>query len=205
MNVRTENAYLTTTGGKVWPAARSMFKLVEEKVVEALENRGKQTPLRILELGSGCGWLGMNVCARFGSSVEVVMTEQENGGACEWLQHNLSLNPHIKNASVRALDWSCVDDWFKDQSWDMLIGSELVYSPITCQLLPDCVSIIASGPVPFYYAHNLNRFEILDIELVERFQNKGFSVSALLGDSLPTILNDVLFADLKLEIFSIQR
>ena len=199
MVIRTERAHLSTTGGKVWDAAVTMFDFLKLNI-----KTSRERPLNVIELGSGCGWLGMSLAEYFGSDlVRVVLTEQECGGGLEWLQHNLDLNPHVSNVEARALDWIEVPDWFTGQEWDLIIGSELVYSPITCELLPKCIKKLASPKSIVYYAHNLNRFESLDVEIVRNFQSCGFEVIPQLANSLPCAISDILFPDMTLEIFSL--
>jgi hypothetical protein len=70
--------------------------------------------LKIIELGAGCGWLGMTI-ARNLPLATVCMTEMEEGGALEHLEYNLALNP-LENVSTAACDWAlwqaCVSDLF---------------------------------------------------------------------------------------------
>ncbi len=47
--------------------------------------------LQILELGAGCGYLGMTI-ARNLPTAHVCVTEMEYGGALEHLQHNVNIN-----------------------------------------------------------------------------------------------------------------
>lgn len=70
--------------------------------------------LKIIELGAGCGWLGMSI-ARNLPLATVCMTEMEEGGALEHLEYNLALNP-LDNVSTAACDWAlwqaCASDLF---------------------------------------------------------------------------------------------
>jgi hypothetical protein len=200
MGIITERAHLETTGGKVWDAAKTTFDHLKGILDQAASERG--TVLNILELGSGCGWLGMSIAAFLGERGRVVVTEQENGGAFDWLKHNLSLNPSIKNIEALPLDWIKVEDGFKKTKWDFIIGSELVYSPITCKLLPECIKQLISPETRVYYAHNMNRFEALDLQLIENFRSCGLSVESTFQE-LPNFLGAQLFPDLRLEILQI--
>jgi len=125
-----ENTPLATTGGHTWEAAGVLFDFVAEidllKLWSGARNScantggnndiqiidGK-TPRRILELGSGCGWLALNLA----NSISQVLSDQESpshpghgladdvndatmptteiiaseqgGQALDWLQHNI--------------------------------------------------------------------------------------------------------------------
>ena len=120
--------------------------------------------LSVLELGAGCGWLGMIVAQNLPDS-SVCVTEMEYGGALEHLQHNVNLNRRIhpmENLRVAACDWSlwldsaetsgaepigeggpCVKgngqtskDFLSGQEWDIILGSDLVYNEIGIKMLP---------------------------------------------------------------------
>jgi len=160
--------------------------------------------LNILELGSGCGWLGMSLAEHLGDRATVVMSEQENGGGLDWLKHNLSLNPHIKNCKAIALDWVHVPEEVRNTHWNFIIGSELVYSPITCELLPRVMRSLCEPLTEIFYAHNCFRFEMIDIQLIENFRKLGFEVRPMLGSCLPTQLGSELFPDLNLEIYTLK-
>jgi len=60
--------------------------------------------LKIIELGAGCGWLGLTI-ARNLPSASVCITEMEEGGALEHLEYNVALNP-MDNVSTAACDWA---------------------------------------------------------------------------------------------------
>ena len=173
-----------------------------EFLKEVLPSEGRFT---ILELGSGCGWLGMSLAEYFGDRCTVVMTEQENGGGLDWLRHNLSLNAKLTNCRAEALDWCVIPPEFLSTKWDFIIGSELVYSPITCRLLPQVISALSTNDTIAYYAHNLNRFEMLDIEMIQNFETNKLSVKPMLGQDISTSLSTDLFPDMNLEIYTLKR
>ncbi|PNH03406.1 hypothetical protein TSOC_010543 [Tetrabaena socialis] len=105
LDVTTEHAALTTTGGRVWDAARRLCSYLEE-TGEAL---GLLRPgVSVLELGSGLGWLGMSLARNLPDVGLVVMTEQEEGGGVDWLRHNLRLNTRLASSGklqVVPCDW----------------------------------------------------------------------------------------------------
>lgn len=79
---------LTTTGGHVWDAAKRLAKYFDAE--EEHLNLGRKD-LKILELGAGCGWLGL-VIAKNLPGASICMTEMEYGGALEHLAYNVELN-----------------------------------------------------------------------------------------------------------------
>ena len=100
-----QTASLTTTGGVTWPAARRLSEYLEAMESSiGLDRPGAQA----VELGAGCGWLGITL-ARNISSIKLTLTEQENGGGLEWLAHNVKCNidkPGVDRVTTAPCDWN---------------------------------------------------------------------------------------------------
>jgi predicted nicotinamide N-methyase len=60
--------------------------------------------LKVIELGAGCGWLGLTVAKNI-PTASVCLTEMEEGGALEHLEYNVDLNS-VENVRTAACDWS---------------------------------------------------------------------------------------------------
>ena len=200
-SISIETSPLESTGGKVWHAAVSLYDFL--KCVPELSRSG----LRVLELGSGCGWLGLTL-ANDRIDLEVVMSEQSMFGALDWLQHNISLNPGVCVNAIE-LDWSSIPREVSARHWDIIIGSELVYSYIGADLLTSVVStLLSSSRSVFYYAHSLNRFESVDEFMLKKFKEKGLMVEIVFGEEKlahePGSFTE-LFRDLQLVIFRITK
>ena len=128
--------------------------------------------IRILELGAGCGLLGLTL-ARNLPGAEVWLTEMEYGGALEHLQYNVALNlaNHRLRAHVALLDWNewpwpsetvppeCSSDREKLASlrWDLIIGSDLVYNDAGVTMLPQVLRCLCSKDTTVLYCHTKNR------------------------------------------------
>ena len=74
----------------MWDAARELLAWV-------LAHRGElELPCggkRVLELGSGTGWLGMSLAQELdGLLARVHLTEMDTGNALGWLSHNVEAN-----------------------------------------------------------------------------------------------------------------
>ena len=193
---------LESTGGKVWDAS---FKFLE--FLLRLEQFNGCSGQRVLELGSGCGWLGMRVGRKF-PSWTVVTSERGSMGALRCLNHNLGLNT-IANVSSIELDWSDLSSDVKSRGWDFIIGCELVYSYDGARLLPKVIADLLRGTSTVcYYAHSLNRFESVDEVLLSEFRRNQLNVKVVHGRG--NVFDDEsigsfnsLFNDLELVIFKI--
>ncbi len=135
--ITTENTPLSTTGGHTWAAAKELWNFFAEtdffsgnhnlglgfETSESEENlnyilNSESKFKKILELGSGCGWLGLNLAGEAVArkrAVAITVTEQP-GEAYDWLEHNTQkFDPTTKSESdsveknisitPKQLDW----------------------------------------------------------------------------------------------------
>ena len=169
-----ESGPLESTGGKVWNASIEFFRFLQS--LKGFRNDS----VKVIELGSGCGWLGLRLSKEF-DSLKVTMTEQSNFGALDWLNHNVALNPQY-GIDVTELDWSNVKSEIVENSWDLILGCELVYSYEGARLLPRVISKLlnTSGSV-CYYCHSLYRFEAIDEVLIEEFTANNLDFEIVYG------------------------
>jgi predicted nicotinamide N-methyase len=98
---------MATTGGHVWPAARRLLEYIEATKPPEIVNEGA----RILELGSGTGWMGMTLAANLPHATQLCVTEMEAVGALTWLRKNVARNEddglwRRGCVHVEACDWT---------------------------------------------------------------------------------------------------
>lgn len=181
---------LNTTGHKVWPAAEHLFKWlaasssggglggrcdsrsVGERAYGLVfrngeeRKRAKHDGVRILELGSGTGWLGLSLARNVLNLTEICLTERREG--LDFLKKNVDryvlsrkeedkrkesvkLKPTQEEEAdglitVCECDWEegCCDylipkkksDADSRRCWDLVIGSDLIYESSGCRHLP---------------------------------------------------------------------
>lgn len=149
------------TGLKLWPTASlpMLDRLRRVDLPAARRDNGiagdSDRPIRILELGSGCGLLGIGIAAL---GEEVVLTDAavafdsvaehssgENGAdssfgggdggsdTLRWLRGNIELNRDIvgDRATAQKLLWGDEEDMAavgRGNPFDLIIGSELLYN-----------------------------------------------------------------------------
>jgi len=66
-------------------------------------------PEQVLELGAGCGTLGLTLARNLPHAAEVCLTEQAFGGALQHLRRNVAANshlPHMASVTCCACDWT---------------------------------------------------------------------------------------------------
>ena len=129
------------TGLKVWPTALPLLMHLQGRLAAPLADT---RPIRILELGSGCGLLGIGLAAT--CNAEVVLTDpalpvafaddEPLGNTLEWLAMNVELNRDAvgSRASVEKLAWGDSDDMEAlrrnhPAGFDLVVGSDLLYNP----------------------------------------------------------------------------
>ena len=145
----------------------------------------------VLELGAGCGWLGMSLARACPHLESVVLTELVDGGALAWLEHNLEANRRngslARSVSAEALDWAWVADRAEasdpvartllERHFDLVIGSDLVYdhagAAALVRVLLGAARIGLEHERRLLYAHTVNRFEDLDLEFFGAIQRSG--------------------------------
>lgn len=192
------SAYLATvtketTGGKVWEAARRLLEYFyrERHLLFA------QPAQRILELGSGTGWLGMTLAQNLPAQM-IWLTETVDDHALVWLQQQVDRNRDagrsLPNLEVRACDWS----WFarpgessaghaaegvgsgdgaaatlRAEHWDLILGSDLLYHEIGVRSLPRVLSALSTPRTRIFYAHTMYRFENFDRDFFSELLKVG--------------------------------
>ena len=125
------------TGTTLWPAALPTLSYVQ-KLMPAL-SAGLDRPLRVLELGAGCGLLGLGLAC---SGADVLLTEGrfdlgDGTTSFDWLEANVGANGDAVrggSAACAPLNWGdaadceAIDD-AHPRGFDVVVGSDLLYVP----------------------------------------------------------------------------
>ena len=147
------------TGLKVWPTARPMLKCVQRLIGERFGHVTTNRPLNILELGSGCGYLGLGLAATCRANVVVtdpgivVSMAGSHGTTLDWLRENIELNSDVLEqgeGSVRCEQLRWGDDAagasiLNGGGFDLVVGSDLLYDPVQYPALLSALHALA-GP-----------------------------------------------------------
>ena len=131
------------TGTTLWPTALPLLLHLQGMWPSLQASTGVMRPLRVLELGAGCGLLGMGLAATCGANV--VLSEsgaalgdgEEDGTALSWLESNVELNRevcelHGGQVSTTKLSWGDAADMAATRSqwaegFDLCIASDVLY------------------------------------------------------------------------------
>jgi predicted nicotinamide N-methyase len=170
ISVHIEQEGKVGIGGTVWDAAMVLARFLA--VNQALIF---QDVTRVLELGSGTGLCGIAV-AMLRPEVEVVVTDQASH--LNLIRQNVSLNP-VSNVRVEELDWLNPS---KLGHFDLIIGSDLVYSPELYAPLAETLSLTAS-PDSQIYICNEERVKT-DLQFYKVAETKGWTFTRLPQDML---------------------
>ncbi|KAJ4781105.1 Protein-lysine methyltransferase METTL21E [Rhynchospora pubera] len=171
---------------QLWPAASSLVSLLDlnPSLLLSPSLQSKQTPLRILELGSGTGLVGIAAAALLGA--RVTLTDLPN--VVPNLQFNAELNSLVVSlrggfVSVQQLRWGDEQDAAdvtSTEKFDLVVGSDVVYYEELIEPLLKTVEVFAKGETAFVMAH-LRRWKKRDATFFRKAR-KNFIVEVLHKD-----------------------
>lgn len=156
------------TGFRTWPAA----VLLAQKIAESPKTIfGDKERLRILELGSGTGLVGIvaaKTLLQTSTRAEIMLSDYDLTTLGR-LQYNLSVNGCLDLISrvtcrTERLDWS--DDI--NDSYDIILGADLVYEREHGQLLHDAVRRLMVRTGSFHLVAALRPTHSIDIFYLEQ-------------------------------------
>lgn len=101
----------------------------------------QQRTMKVLELGTGVGILGICIAATH-PNAKVVMTDLLDAQPLvdENIHLNIAHHPHIKqSATFRELDWEYrpFPDWTKTETFDLVVMADVTYNTATFDVLAD--------------------------------------------------------------------
>ncbi|KAH8808549.1 putative methyltransferase-domain-containing protein [Xylogone sp. PMI_703] len=164
------------------------------KTLEAI--LGKEG-LCVLELGAGCGIVGIALATYFPNSASVVLTDLPE--AAEILEHNLSVattksSTLATKLSTQDLDWSSPlpeDIRSESKIWDLIIVADCTYNP---DVVPDLVSTLSAigkcNPQVVVLLAMKVRHES-EMVFFELMKEKGFEIRENVGVPVPLLGLDV--------------
>ncbi|CAO2830455.1 unnamed protein product [Amaranthus hypochondriacus] len=139
---------------QLWPAATTLFSLLDTRLLDKyLPNTCRR--LRILELGSGTGLVGISAAAILGA--EVTVTDLPH--VIPNLEFNVSANTDVIAARgggvvAKELSWGNVDQMVAvGREYDVIMGSDVVYHDHLYDPLLETLKYFVVGEGMFLMAH----------------------------------------------------
>jgi len=156
-DVPLENQDYASVGAQTWGSAYLLAEMLTESpemfgLFDACEG------LRALELGAGTGLVGLTLGKLLDARLTqgTIVATDFYPSVLANLRKNVSLNfPVVVNAAVRVhtLDWSqfCVTEEQDmippfDQSFDLILGADIIYEPEHAQWIKECVEKLLRRP-----------------------------------------------------------
>lgn len=112
------------------------------KLLESDEILLPQSPKNILELGSGCGLLGIALAKKY-KNADIVLTDLDD--AEEICKHNLSIN-NIPNGKFHIFDWNEDDENITKVPWDLVVVADCIYNDDSYDALTKALIKAATKP-----------------------------------------------------------
>ena len=192
------------TGLRIWPLANPLLRhLQNSHFFLSLLEQPLQRPLRVLELGSGQGLLGIGLAAL---GVEVVLTDPAvafgysdcaASNTLERLRENIELNAELVcgRATAEKALWGDEQDMAnleKRGPFDLILGCEIVYNPEShaalIATLKRCSSASRTITLLGYLERKTGESEFLDLARMhfdvslEEIPNMSGESAAAMGD-----------------------
>lgn len=174
-----ERMALRTTHRRVWRGAQILLSFLRASVNQlGMDGDG----IHILELGSGSGWLGLNLAAAL-PNAHVTLSEQPL--ALPALQAHVdrlrAVDPRVcARVQAVALNWEDVTlSSAMTTHWNFIIGSELTYSHAALSALTGAIAALAGPATRTLYVHIPGRKASVDAALHEEFAAAGLRLRAL--------------------------
>ena len=137
------NRHADLSGLRLWPTSRPFLARLQKDILPAMRKQsGGSRPLRVLELGSGCGLLGIGVAALgeevvlTDPAINVNLSEDEFSNTLQRLKDNLDLNRGVTQgrATAEKLVWGDEQDMQAIErrygaAFDLILGCDLLYNP----------------------------------------------------------------------------
>jgi hypothetical protein len=136
-----------TIGSHVWAESSLPFATWVIDRLRRLSSSSSSSPLRVLEIGSGCGFVGIAVALNLGPDhVHVTLSDREN---LDLLRENCARN-QVPSACVDVVhfDWS---DTSFSRKFDVVIGCEVVYNDNALEPLAEALDRIGAPCVWIAY------------------------------------------------------
>lgn len=179
-----ERKQLLTTHRRTWMGSQLLLRYL----LDSAQSLGFDRPgVSVLELGSGGGWMGLNLAARI---PVLSITLSELPAAVLQLQANLERvaasvgNGLAKRVQIVELDWQTAESSATAATtWDWIIGTELLYSHSVLTALTHAIDALAGAQTRVLYCHVPGRKPSVDDEMHAEFAARGLTLRPVTWES----------------------
>jgi len=178
------------TGLKIWDSSIALAKYLEKL---ERENKGKIQGKRIIELGSGCGLVGI-IAGRLGANV--VLTEV--GLLVDQLSQNVKANNLESSVQARELFWG-TDVTSFNPPYDIILASDVAWVTHLVEPLVVTLHNLSDEHTQIILAQE-HRSRITDDLFFETLHKYGFKIT-----EIPHTDHDHHFSDSAIDIYLIKK
>ena len=174
-----ERKALRTTHRRVWCGAQLLLQFFQQNSAE--RERIAQAGIQVLELGSGSGWLGLNLAAML-PNARLTLSELHHAVPAlhAQLDRVSAVDPSLRERVQVELDWEDMQSSLTQLTrWDYIIGSELLYSHAGLRALPRVFKALAAPTTRMVYMHVPERKASVDSALHAEFAAAGLQLRPL--------------------------
>lgn len=120
----------------VWDAGVTLaHTLTKQRVYEQITGKDSSQKVRILELGAGCGIVGLAVEKHLGGQGDLILSDLEEARECA--EESIALNQ--SSASFMALDWADEEVSSQLADLDLIIVADCTYNMDMYETLVSCL------------------------------------------------------------------
>ncbi len=144
------------TGLKLWDGAYLLAKYVEAGVECGTDFWGGK---QCIELGAGCGLVGL---VAWLNGAQVTLTDLEdtiphtekniNTNMDRWKAKN-NLMPPYEKLDIKALSWGKENSSTLNRTYDVILGSDIIYHPDTVVLLLETLDVLSTTETKIFIAY----------------------------------------------------
>lgn len=181
---------------------RQIIPKVTTKELPSLQQLLLNAPtsrLKVLEVGAGCGIVGI-AFAQLRKS-EMVLTDLED--AQEILQSNVDVATPLAGSSIRrqVLEWGPSIEALSEPSFDLVLVSDCIYNPDSSLLLVESLLELSKHNSNLLILVGFKRRHDADDLFFTRMQETGFTVVEECTIALPHNMTDYDVSPPKIEMF----
>lgn len=157
------------------------------------------TRLKVLEVGAGCGIVGIAL-AQLRKS-DMLLTDLEE--AEEILQSNVDCATPLAGSTIRhqVLEWGPSIDTLSEPKYDLILVSDCIYNPDSSLLLVETLKQLSINSTNLLILVGFKRRHDADDVFFKRMQETGFVVAESCEIPLPHKITDYDAATPKVEMF----